>query len=107
MPKRIVALPRTAGMEFDIVSYGRRGPGGSSRLSVEQIERTVSRVPEVMVKVSGGAPDSAGTEDRYSKRRGERSCGRVRAFRCLADQRSCWLSSRGRSCGSHAAPRWC
>jgi hypothetical protein len=31
MPKRIVALPRTAGMEFDIVSYGRRGPGGSSR----------------------------------------------------------------------------
>lgn len=64
MPKRVVALPRTAGMEFDIVSYGRRGPGGSSVLSVEQIEqvkRTVSRVPEVMVKVSGGARDSGGT----------------------------------------------
>jgi len=63
MPKHIVALPRTVGMEFDIVSYGRRGPGGSSRLSVEQVEqvkRTVNRVPEVMVKVSGGARDSGG-----------------------------------------------
>jgi hypothetical protein len=63
MPKRIVALPRTTGMEFDIVSYGRRGPSGASWLSVEQIEqvkRTVSRVPEVMVKVSGGARDSGG-----------------------------------------------
>lgn len=63
MPKRVVALPRTVGMEFDIVSYGRRGPGDASTLSVEQIERvkrTVSRVPEVMVKVSGGARDSGG-----------------------------------------------
>ncbi len=63
MPKRVVALPRTVGMEFDIVSYGRRGPSGASPLSVEQIEqvkRTVSRVPEIMVKVSGGARDGGG-----------------------------------------------
>ncbi|MBT2305300.1 relaxase/mobilization nuclease domain-containing protein [Variovorax paradoxus] len=52
-------------MELDIVSYGRRGPGGSTQLSVEQIEqvrRTVSGVPEVMVKVSGGARDSGGAK---------------------------------------------
>ncbi|WP_256354507.1 MULTISPECIES: relaxase/mobilization nuclease domain-containing protein [unclassified Variovorax] len=63
MPKRIVSLPRTAGMELDIVSYGRRGPGGTLRLNpeqVEQVKRTTSRVPEVMVKVSGGARDCGG-----------------------------------------------
>ena len=93
MPKRIVALPRTAGMEFDIVSYGRRGPGGSSRLSVEQIEqvkRTVSRVPEVMVKVSGGARDSAGTAahlkyiGRHGKLEVETDDGRVLQGRGIA-----------------------
>ena len=65
MPKHIVTLPRSAGMELDIVSYGRRGPGGTLRLNSEQIEqvkRTVSRVPEVMVKVSGGARDSGGAK---------------------------------------------
>ena len=65
MPKRIVMLPRSAGMELDIVSYGRRGPGGTLRLKPEQIEqvkRTVSRLPEVMVKVSGGARDSGGAK---------------------------------------------
>jgi relaxase-like protein len=63
MPKRVVSLPRTSGMELDIVSHGRRGPGGALRLNPEQIEqvkRTVSRVPEVMVKVSGGARDTGG-----------------------------------------------
>jgi hypothetical protein len=65
MPKHIVTLPRTAGMEFDIVSYGRHGPAGSTALNVEQIEqvkRTVSRTAEVMVKVSGGARDSGGAK---------------------------------------------
>ncbi len=46
---------------FDITSYARRGPGRSDRLSpaeVQQIARTVSRTPEVMVKVlSGGGHD--------------------------------------------------
>jgi len=65
VPKHIVTLPRSAGMELDIVSYGRRGPGGALRLNseqVEQVKRTVSRVPEVMVKVSGGARDSGGAK---------------------------------------------
>jgi hypothetical protein len=43
--------------ELDIVSYGRRGrhtPLQFSRAQLEQIGRTISGVPEVMVKVSGG-----------------------------------------------------
>ena len=63
MPKRLVALPRTEGMQFDIVSYGRRGPGVPWHFSpaqVDQIQRTVRRVPEVMVKVSGGGRDAGG-----------------------------------------------
>lgn len=40
---------------FDLVSYGRRSPERRLSLAeVEQIARTVRRVPEVMVKVSGG-----------------------------------------------------
>ncbi len=42
---------------LDLVSYGRRGPGqvdGLSPVQIEHIARTVRRVPEVMVKVSGG-----------------------------------------------------
>ena len=42
---------------FDLVSYGRRGPGRPERFAPEQvaqIARTVRRAPEVMVKVSGG-----------------------------------------------------
>ncbi|MEJ8851855.1 relaxase/mobilization nuclease domain-containing protein [Variovorax rhizosphaerae] len=65
MPKHIVTLPRTSGMDLDIVSYGRRGPGGSLHLNpdqVEQVKRTVGRVPEVMVKVSGGARESGGAK---------------------------------------------
>jgi hypothetical protein len=68
MPRQIVTLPRTAGMELDIVSYGRRGPGGTLRLGpeqVKQIKRTVSRVPEVMVKVSGGARDMGGARAHF------------------------------------------
>src|SRR3954462_8543474 len=95
MPKRIVALPRTAGMEFDIVSYGRHGPGGASRLTVEQIEqvkRTVSRVPEVMVKVSGGARDSGGpgahlkSIGRHGKLEVETDDGHLRQGRGIANQ---------------------
>jgi hypothetical protein len=42
---------------LDLFSYGRRGPQASihlSRSQREQIARTVGRVPEVMVKVTGG-----------------------------------------------------
>jgi Relaxase/Mobilisation nuclease domain len=46
---------------FDLLSYARRGPGRRDRLTsadIPQIARTVSRMPEVMVKVlSRGASD--------------------------------------------------
>ncbi|RSZ38606.1 relaxase [Variovorax beijingensis] len=63
-------------MELDIVSYGRRGPGGTLRLGTDQIaqiQRTVGRTPEVMVKVSGGARDVGGVEAhlRYIGRHGK------------------------------------
>ena len=60
MPKRTVDLPRGEPL-LDIASYARRGPGRRDRLSpaeIEQIERTVRRVPEVLVKVlSRGGQD--------------------------------------------------
>jgi hypothetical protein len=52
MPKTIVDLG--ARPLLDLISHGRGGPKGSIRLSADQIaavDRTVRRVPEVMVKV--------------------------------------------------------
>lgn len=46
---------------LDIASYGRRGPHGHGAFTPaerEHISRTVGRVPEVMVKVSGGGKSS-------------------------------------------------
>ena len=46
---------------FDPLSYGRRGPGRRDRLSpahLQQIARTVSRTPEVMVKILPSAANS-------------------------------------------------
>lgn len=67
MPKRTVrSRPLSGGdrdMALDIVSHGRRGPGGVLRFGpeqIQQIKRTVSRTPEVMVKVSGGGRDFGG-----------------------------------------------
>ena len=54
MPKRVFRI-RAGAPLLDIVSYGRGGPrengGRLSRDQIEQIRRTVQRVPEVMVKV--------------------------------------------------------
>lgn len=66
---------REGQLAFDIVSYGRRGPGRTDRLStdqVEQISRTVRRVSEVMVKVSGGGTSASAVAAhlRYVDRRG-------------------------------------
>ncbi|MDP9896650.1 hypothetical protein J2W32_005760 [Variovorax boronicumulans] len=63
-------------MTLDIVSFGRRGPGGRLRLGADQIaqiQRTVGRTPEVMVKVSGGGRDVGGVEAhlRYIGRHGK------------------------------------
>ncbi|MDQ0608222.1 hypothetical protein QFZ83_002393 [Variovorax sp. W1I1] len=84
MPKQMVRVDRSgrgsAGgardMALDIVSYGRRGPGGTLRLGADQIaqiQRTVGRTPEVMVKVSGGGRDVGGVEAhlRYIGRHGK------------------------------------
>lgn len=67
MPKRMVRSRPSGGgdrdMALDIVSHGRRGPGGVLRFGpeqIQQIKRTVSRTPEVMVKVSGGGRDIGG-----------------------------------------------
>ena len=55
MPKRIVDL-RTERPCLDIASFGRRGPETKLTPSeVACIARTARRVPEVMIKVSGGA----------------------------------------------------
>ena len=55
MSRRPVQLPTDGHPVLDLWSFGRAGP--SARLTaaqIEQIRRTVRRVPEVMVKVTGG-----------------------------------------------------
>jgi len=57
MPKRVVDL-RSEKPLLDIASYGRRGPGHRPALTSAEIahaSRTARGVPEVMIKVSGGA----------------------------------------------------
>ncbi len=76
MTRHVFRLNRERDAAFDIVSYGRRGPGQPTRFTREQIEqiaRTVRRVPEVMVKVSGGAKTTRGVEAhfQYISRHGE------------------------------------
>ena len=84
MPKQMVRVDRSGlgptdaprDLTLDIVSYGRRGPGGTLRLGTDQIaqiQRTVGRTPEVMVKVSGGGRDVGGVEAhlRYIGRHGK------------------------------------
>jgi Relaxase/Mobilisation nuclease domain len=61
MTKRTVDLRRERPC-LDVVSYGRAGPRSLSRSQREYIERTVRRVPEVVIKVSGGARTLAGVE---------------------------------------------
>jgi hypothetical protein len=55
MSKRVVDL-RTERPCLDIASFGRRGPEAKlTPCEVASIARTARRVPEVMIKVSGGA----------------------------------------------------
>jgi hypothetical protein len=73
MPRPIIDV-RAGQALFDISSYARRGPGRTDRLSptqVEQVARTVQRVPEVMVKVSGGgtSPKAVVAHFKYLNRR--------------------------------------
>lgn len=84
MPKQTVRLGRSSrgstdgarDLALDIVSYGRRGPGATLRFGADQIaqiERTVGRTPEVMLKVSGGGRDVGGVDAhlRYIGRHGK------------------------------------
>jgi Relaxase/Mobilisation nuclease domain len=61
--KRVVRLPSVGRPFLDIFSAGRAGPAESSGLGgaqIEQIRRTVSRTPEVMVKVTTGGGRTVG-----------------------------------------------
>jgi len=76
MARHVFRLKREREAALDIVSYGRRGPGRPTRFTreqIEQISRTVRRVPEVMVKVSGGAKTERGAvaHFQYISRQGE------------------------------------
>lgn len=57
MPKRRIVDLRNEVPLLDISSYGRRGPGHRplSKAEIAHVSRTTRRVPEVLVKVSGGA----------------------------------------------------
>jgi len=76
MPRRSVNV-RSGPALFEIVSYGRGGPGRSSGLSlgqIEQISLTVSRTPEVVVKVLPKDSNNARSIQKhidYIGRRGE------------------------------------
>ena len=72
MKKRLLDL-RNQEPLLDIVSYGRAGLRSLSREQRQFISRTARRVPEVMVKVSGGARTLAGVEKslRYYARDGK------------------------------------
>lgn len=60
MKKRLVDLG--ARPLLDVVSYGRRGVGSLSGPERDLILRTARRVPEVMVKVSGGGRNLTGVQ---------------------------------------------
>jgi hypothetical protein len=75
MPKRTVDLGARDAL-LDIVSFGRRGPGRGVSITPAQrghIARTVRRIPEVMIKVSGGGRSLKGVKDHveYIGREGE------------------------------------
>lgn len=73
MKKRVIDLrERAQPLLLDIVSYGRgRGPLTAAQRAY--VARTVRRVPEVVVKVSGGARTLAGVERhmKYIEKKGE------------------------------------
>lgn len=63
---------------LDIASYGRAAPGARASLTpaqIDQIHRTVTRAPEMMVKVTGGGGSSSSrginAHFKYISRRGE------------------------------------
>ena len=76
MTRRVFRVPREGTASFDIASYGRGGPKMPGRFSVAQIahiSRTISRTPEVMVKVTGGGKSRGAVAAHfgYISRRGD------------------------------------
>lgn len=65
--RRIVDLREGPEPLLNIASYGRRGPGHRppSKAQIAHISRTVRRVPEVVVKVSGGARSLRGVAQHF------------------------------------------
>jgi hypothetical protein len=68
MPKTLLDIRGSSMPLLDLVSYGRGGPKGSLHLSADQIsaiDRTVRRVPEVMVKVLPKDSNNLGSVGRH------------------------------------------
>jgi MobA/VirD2-like, nuclease domain len=75
MSRRPFRLPPGEPPFLELASLGRSGPPGTTRLSsaqIEQIRRTVTKVPEVMVKVTVGGtnPGTVAAHFAYISRRG-------------------------------------
>jgi hypothetical protein len=69
-----VRLPRQGTPFLDLFSMGRAGhSGGFTRTQIEQIRRTVRRIPEVMLKVTGGGTrvGAVAAHLQYISRKGE------------------------------------
>ena len=76
MKKRVVDIRGPAAPLLDIVSLGRRGLGHGLPLTqaeIGHVARTARRVPEVMIKISGGARSTRGVAQHldYIGREGE------------------------------------
>ena len=87
---------------FDLRSFARPGTARRDHLSraqIEQLIRTVSRVPEVMVKVSGGAKSPGGVIKHltYIGREGELEIETDDGRRLKGDGIEKGLSSNGNS----------
>jgi len=68
MPKTLVALRSSSRPLLALISHGRGGPKGNLHLSADQIaaiDRTVRRVPEVMVKVLPKDTNNLGSVGRH------------------------------------------
>ena len=76
MSRRPFRLPSAEPPFLELASLGRSGPPGSTRFSpaqIEQIRRTISRTPEVIVKVTGGGtnPGAVAAHFAYISRKGK------------------------------------
>ena len=65
--RRVIRLTGDYDPFLDIHSLGRVGPSGRfSPTQIQQIQRTVRRVPEVMVKVTGGGKNAGAVAAHFS-----------------------------------------